>query len=436
MNATAQRRAYLDVTLAYWAFMLTDGALRLAVLLHFHERGVGPIELALLFLVYEAMGIVTNLGAGWLGTRFGLASTLYGGLTLQIAALSLLLPTASAPVGDTTAWLVWVMAVQGLSGVAKDLTKTSAKSAVKALIVDHDGALFRWVARLTGSKNAVKGLGFFVGAALLATLGFTGTLLTLAGSLLVVLAYLAVAERAPLGARRASARIGDVRSTDPAIDRLSIARLFLFASRDAWFVVGVPVFLHRTLTASVDVNAREAFLLVGAFMALWVIGYGGVQTIAPKWLASARESPGAALAAARRWSGALVATLLPLAAVALASGSVSNDIDAVRTAPIAVLALVVGLFVYGTVFALNSALHSYLILALTSEERATLDVGFYYSANAGGRLVGTLASGIAYGTFGLAGCLGAATLLAALAWHASHRLHQPGNGGAPGRRPP
>ena len=79
--------AYMAVTAAYWAFMLTDGALRMLVLLHFHTLGFSPVHLAYLFLLYEFMGVVTNLAAGWIAARFWLTTTLYAGLGFQIAAL-------------------------------------------------------------------------------------------------------------------------------------------------------------------------------------------------------------------------------------------------------------------------------------------------------------------------------------------------------------
>ena len=162
-TATLPIRDYALVTAGYWAFTLTDGALRMLVLLHFHELGYSPVALAFLFLLYETMGIVTNLVGGWAGSRTGLNKTLIGGLALQIVALgALTLQDAS--------WVEWasvafVMGVQALSGIAKDLTKMSSKSAVK--LVAGEGSLFRLVAILTGSKNALKGVGFFVGAVLL-----------------------------------------------------------------------------------------------------------------------------------------------------------------------------------------------------------------------------------------------------------------------------
>ena len=407
MNTNADLRvrqhAYITVTAAYWAFMLTDGALRMLVLLHFHAQGFTPVQLAWLFLVYEAMGVVTNLAAGWLGTTRGLRVTLISGLVLQVVALLALTQLDSGWTVATS--VVFVMAVQGLSGISKDLVKTSAKSALKTIVVDKDGALFHWVAVLTGSKNAVKGLGFLLGALLLAVVGFQTALLALAAMLVLVLAGISFGLQVELGTKQPSTLMREVFSTDKAVNRLSAARLFLFGSRDAWFVVGVPIFLHDAFTRE-GVSAENAFFVVGSFMAVWIIAYGAVQALAPRWLGAARLSLTAVIAAATRWNGRLVAALCPLLAAALWPGLSPGITSAL---------LIAGLLLFGVVFAVNSSLHSYLILALTNRERATMDVGFYYMANAGGRFIGTLFSGLAYQIGGLVACLGAALILAILA---------------------
>src|SRR5690606_9320458 len=153
------------ITANYWAFTLTDGALRMLVVLHFHGLGYSPLDIALLFLFYEFFGVVTNLVGGWLGAQLGLNRTMNIGLGLQIVALAMLLVPP--------AWVAvpWVMAAQALSGIAKVLNKMSAKSSVKLLVAEEaQGTLYNWVAILTGSKNALKGVGFFLGGALLALL--------------------------------------------------------------------------------------------------------------------------------------------------------------------------------------------------------------------------------------------------------------------------
>jgi MFS family permease len=240
-------RAYAAVTAAYWAFMLSDGALRMLVLLHFNTLGFTPIQLAWLFLLYELAGIGTNLAAGWLAARFGLAATLYGGLALQIGALVAL--AQLDPTWGIAASVAFVMAVQGVSGVAKDLAKMSSKSAVKLLAPKEDGGLFRWVAALTGSKNAVKGLGFFLGAALLAVTGFDTAVWGMAGVLATILVAVALFLPAGLPGRMKSEEgWSGWRSRDPRVNRLSLARMFLFGARDVWFVVGIPVYFQAVLS--------------------------------------------------------------------------------------------------------------------------------------------------------------------------------------------
>ncbi len=362
-------RQYAIVTGAYWSFTLTDGALRLIVLLHFHQLGYSPLQLATLFLLYEFFGIVTNLFGGWLAARTGMRLTLVAGLGLQAAALVLL-------AGLQEEWAVgisvaYVMACQALSGIAKDVTKISAKSAIKAL-VPGEGRLFTWVALLTGSKNALKGLGFFVGAALLAGAGFRGSLLIMAG--LVTAVLVGVLASLPGGIGRAKTRVplSGIFSKTPAINRLSAARLFLFAARDVWFVVSVPIFLASALGWS--------FMQVGGFLAQWVIGYGAVQAAAPRILAGLTETPERGTALALAGILALVTAAIPL------------GLRAWPPAPV----MLIGLGLFGVIFALNSSVHSYLILAYSDADKVALNVGFYYMANAGGRLIGTVLSGLTY----------------------------------------
>ena len=407
MEPSARRgavAAYIAVTAAYWTFMLTDGALRMLVLLHFHTLGFSPVQLAYLFLLYEFMGIVTNLSAGWVAARFGLTSTLYVGLGLQIVALAAL--TQLDPDWATALSVAFVMAAQGLSGIAKDLSKMSAKSAVRILApAQEQGALFRWTATLTGSKNAVKGLGFLLGAALLALAGFEAALFGMAMVLAVILAAVMVYMPAGLPRGDRKAAFHEVFSRSPLVNRLSAARLFLFGARDVWFVVALPVYFYTVLSHGTPESDRAAFFLVGGFMALWIIGYGAVQVLAPKLLRAREKSVGDATRLARFWVGVL--TLIP-ALLAVAAAAMEG------TALTALLVAV--LLSFGVVFALNSSLHSYLILALSRAERVTMDVGFYYMSNAAGRLVGTLLSGLSFQVGGLVASLAVAAGMAATSW--------------------
>ena len=381
-------RQYLIVTGNYWLFTLTDGALRMLVVLHFHALGYSPLEIAALFLFYEIFGVVTNLVGGYLGARLGLNRTMNMGLGLQVLALLMLTVPA--------AWLTvpWVMAAQAMSGIAKDLNKMSAKSSIKMLVPDdQQGQLYKWVAILTGSKNALKGVGFFLGGALLAWLGFRGALLSLAGMLAMVwIASLVLLEQ-DLGKAKAQPKFRDLLSKSRAINVLSAARLFLFGARDVWFVVALPVYLSAVLGWD--------FWQTGGFLAAWVIGYGVVQSLAPAVTGKRRgHIPDGR--AALGW--ALLLAWLPGAiAIGLAA-----DLP-----PEAVL--IGGLLLFGALFAINSSLHSYLIVSYAKHDGVSLDVGFYYMSNAMGRLIGTLLSGWVYQSHGLAACLWVSTAFLLLA---------------------
>lgn len=403
-------RAYAAVTAAYWAFMLSDGALRMLVLLQFNAMGFSPIQLAWLFLLYEAAGVATNLCAGWLAARFGLAATLYAGLVLQIGALVAL--AQFDPGWGMAASVVFVMAVQGVSGVAKDLAKMSSKSAVK-LLAPAGAGLFRWVAFLTGSKNAVKGAGFFLGAALLAVAGFGAAVWGMALVLAVILVAVVLFLPAGLpGRMKAGQSWQGWRSKDRRVNRLSLARFFLFGARDVWFVVGVPVYFQSVLSDGNAEGRREAFFLVGGFMALWIIAYGAVQALVPRLIGMV-QGAAETTAKARAWTGLLVPVPFGLAVAVLLSDGPAPWLTAV---------LVAGLLVFGFVFAIISSVHSYLILAFGAAERITRDVGFYYMANAAGRLAGTLLSGLSYQLGGLPLCLGTAGMMAAAGWVAMRRV--------------
>jgi len=391
------RRNYALVTGGYWAFTLTDGALRMLVLLYFHDLGYSPVSIAFLFLLYEFMGIITNLIGGWVGARHGLNRTLLAGLSLQIVALVAL----TFHDVDWNEWLAvgFVMAFQALSGVAKDLTKMSSKSAVK--FVAGDGRLFALVAALTGSKNALKGVGFFLGAVLLEWLGFDGALWAMAGLIAVALITVATLLNEDIGKAKHKPSLKTALSKSTAINRLSAARFFLFSSRDIWFVVALPVFLDEVLGWS--------FWQTGGFLAAWIIGYGIVQSAAPKLLKSDGQSLDADITAAHTW--------------ALVLGLVSATIAILVTIDVAATAAILGgLIIFGVVFALNSSLHSYLILAYSQGDEVSTDVGFYYSANAAGRLVGTMLSGVLYLWGGLELALWGSTLFVAATWLLSRRL--------------
>jgi predicted MFS family arabinose efflux permease len=386
-------RNYTLVTAAYWAFTLTDGALRMLVLLHFYRLGYGAVELAFLFVFYEFFGVVTNLVGGWVAAQLGLRATLLGGLGLQVFALVML--AFLDPSWGRVASVAFVMAAQALSGIAKDLTKMSAKSAIKVLVPEGaDSALFKWVAILTGSKNALKGVGFFLGSVLLDVLGFRGSLYAMAIGIFVTWVGCAATLPRELGKAKQKSPFKEIFSKSRAINVLSAARFFLFGSRDVWFVVGVPVFLATRFA--------WGFMEVGGFLAAWVIGYGIVQSFTPVLL---RRFTGGRAPQGR--SAAALALLLAIVITGVVIG-VARDFQ-----PEALV--VIGLGVFGVVFAINSSVHSYLILAYSDGDKVAMNVGFYYMANAGGRLAGTVLSGVMYQQAGLVGCLIVSAIFAAAA---------------------
>ena len=396
-------RHYAIVTAAYWGFTLTDGALRMLVLLNFYRLGYSGITLALLFLLYEAAGVAANLIGGWLATRHGITRMLAVGLITQIFGfllLSWLDPGWSAGLA-----VAWVVVAQGVCGVAKDLTKTASKSAIKITQAEAkaegEGQLFRWVAWFTGSKNAMKGIGFFLGGLLLETLGFRGALWAMAGLLALVLAGVLAGLPPMLGRKKASKSVRELFAKDPGINMLAAARVALFGARDVWFVVGLPVFLYA---------AGWSFTMVGGFLALWTIGYGLVQALAPQIVRRSADGLSHEVPAARRWSALLV--LVPAAL----AGAMALELPQLEWI------VVGGLTLFGFVFAVNSSLHSYLVLAYAGSEKAAEDVGFYYAANALGRLIGTLLSGVLYQWGGLLHALIGSAIMLAICWACTLRL--------------
>ncbi|MAM00180.1 MAG: MFS transporter [Alteromonadaceae bacterium] len=377
-------RQYLVITGNYWAFTLTDGALRMLVVLHFHGLGYSPLQIALLFVFYELFGVVTNLVGGYLGARMGLNRTMNIGLLLQILALGML----AAPAAMLT--VPWVMAAQALSGIAKDLNKMSAKSGIKLLVPDTDqGKLYTWVAILTGSKNTLKGVGFFLGGVLLMAVGFSGAVVAMAVALVLVWLASLFLLKQELGKSKAKPKFREILSKSRAINVLSAARMFLFGARDVWFVVALPVYLHTVFGWD--------FWKVGAFMASWIIGYGFIQTIAPR-ITGRQEGRQPVVF----WASALALTPAAIALGLMAEWSPQ-------------IVLVGGLLLFGGLFAINSSLHSYLIVSYARGDGVSLDVGFYYMSNAMGRLLGTLLSGWVFQAWGLIACLWISFIFIAIA---------------------
>ncbi len=391
--STHAARNYAIVTSAYWGFTLTDGALRMLVLLHFYRLGYSPFTLAFLFLLYEAAGVVANLLGGWLATRFGISRMLMVGLVTQIAGFLLL--SALSPEWTAAMSVAWVVLAQGVCGVAKDLTKTASKSAIKITAGQASGQLFKWVAWFTGSKNAMKGVGFFLGGLLLDQLGFQGALWAMAALLAVILIGVVSSLPPMMGKSKASKSAKELFAKNRGINLLAAARVVLFGARDVWFVVGVPVFLYAS---------GWTFTMVGGFLAAWTIGYGFVQAIAPSLVRRSDDGLSTEVPAARLWSAILAGVTLLLCAL------VWLDVRHLEWV------VVVGLGVFGFAFAVNSSVHSYLILAYAGSEKAAEDVGFYYAANALGRFIGTLLSGLLYQWGGLLYALAGSALMLIICW--------------------
>ena len=390
-----QIKQYLVITGNYWAFTLTDGALRMLVVLYFHQLGYSPLNIAMLFLFYEIFGVITNLVGGWLGARLGLNKTMNIGLAIQIIALGML----AVPAEMLT--VIYVMAAQALSGIAKDLNKMSAKSSIKLLVPEGaEGKLYQWVALLTGSKNALKGVGFFLGGLLLTLLEFKGAIILMASLLAIVWVFSLIALKDDLGKATNKPKFNDIFSKSSSINILSAARMFLFGARDVWFVVALPVFLAVTFNWD--------HWWVGGFMASWVIGYGIVQSVAP-YFTGKRQGKMPTGRAAFLWASYL--TLIP-AVIALAL-HFNFHIQA---------SIIIGLLIFGAVFAINSSLHSYLIVSYAGSDGVSLDVGFYYMANAMGRLIGTVLSGWVYQNYGLEACLWISSIFVAMATLLSLKL--------------
>ena len=391
---TAQTRNYLIVTASYWGFTLTDGALRMLVLFHFYRLGYTPFTLAFMFLLYEAAGIVANVGGGYFASRYGIPRMLAVGQILQIIGLvmlSLLGEGWSAALS-----VAWVVVAQGIAGVAKDITKTASKSAIKATSVEGSGQLFKWVAWFTGSKNAMKGIGFFLGGLMLEVIGFRPALWVMAALIAAIFVAGLMLLPRQLGKAKSSKTMRELFSKTRSINLLAAARIFMFGARDVWFVVGLPVYLYAH---------GWWFLQVSGFLAAWTIVYGGIQAVAPSLVTRSPDGLSREIPAARLWAAILAAVPIALAVLMR-----TPDI------PRPELVLVTGLALFGVPFAVNSSLHSYLILAYAGSEKAPEDVGFYYAANAAGRLLGIILSGLLYQLAGIEGCLVGSAVMLILCW--------------------
>jgi predicted MFS family arabinose efflux permease len=276
-------RQYMLVIFNYWNFTLTDGALRMLVVLYFHDLGYSTLAIASLFLFYEFFGVVTNL----------------------------------------------------------------------------------------------------IGGLLLSLVGFKSAVLLMAAVLFCVVIGSLIALESNMGKAKNKPKFSQIFSKSESINILSAARMFLFGARDVWFVVALPIYLGSVFGWD--------HLWVGGFLASWVIAYGFVQGFAPK-------ITGKAQGRVPDGSAALYWALL----LAVITGVIAYSVQ-MEWHPQWVI--VIGLMIFGAVFGVNSSLHSYLIVSYAKCDGVSLDVGFYYMANAVGRLIGTVLSGWVFQVAGLAACL-------------------------------
>jgi MFS family permease len=374
----------LIITNTYLFFSLTDGAIRMIVLLHFFHLGFSPLSLAFIFLLYELVGVITNLVGGWLASYYGIKRMFTFGVLLQIFGLFFL--SFYSPSWGIFSSILWVMIAQGISGIAKDISKTSSKSAIKIVSGDGKGILFKWVSWFTGLKNISKGLGFFVGSLLIEIISFQYSLYFLMFFLIICLFFLFFLD-SEIGVFKTSRNLKQFFSKSKNINILSMARLFLFGSRDIWFVVGLPIFLY---------SAGWSFWHVGSFLAFWIIGYGFCQSFVPFLIKKSIDGFTLEISLAKFW--VFILMIIQLALLIL----IHLDVQYISTEKI----LIFVLLIYGGVFSINSALHSYLILKFSGNSSVTEDVGFYYSSNALGRFFGTFLSGYLYQITGITGCIG------------------------------
>ncbi|KGJ89037.1 organoarsenical effux MFS transporter ArsJ [Colwellia psychrerythraea] len=387
-------KKYLAITANYWAFTLTDGALRMLVLLYFYQLGYSPFALATLFVLYEVFGVITNLVGGWFGARIGLNKTMCIGIVIQVLALIML------AVPSEYLSVAYVMSAQALSGIAKDLNKMSAKSSIKLLVGNLNNKqaqsrLFTWVALLTGSKNTLKGIGFFLGGVLLTTFDFQVAVLLMASALAIVAISTYPLLRGDIGKASYKAKFSQLFSNDASLNYLSAARLCLFAGRDVWFVIALPVYLASQL--------QWQHQSVGALLACWIIFYGIIQANTPKLLSLFKSKVDKTSQEQTTLWSLILAVQTLLLCLAIYLFPYNNTV------------LIFGLFIFATIFAINSSLHSYLIVAIAREDGVSMDVGFYYMANAMGRLIGTVLSGLIYQHIGLLACMSFAFIFIILA---------------------
>ncbi|MCY4183896.1 MAG: MFS transporter [Rhodobacteraceae bacterium] len=411
MSELKHLQTYVVVSVGYGAFMFTDGVTRMILLLHFHTLDFTPVQLAMIFLMYELVGMITNLYSGWMGAKFGMARTLYVGLIIQIISLFIL--AQIKPDWSIAASLVFIMVLQGMSGAARNLTTTTSKSSLKIITDNQEGALFKWAARLTGSKNFIRGVGFLSGAVMLGLIGFSHSLILIGGFLAVVTAGVIIVRVSNLPGGEKGIRLREVFSKNQNVNSLAMARMFLYGARDVWFVVGFPIYLFEVISDGSIAGDMRACLLVGLFTGVWIVFYGMIQTFSPNFVNYGNLPVLTLVQYLKNWGRGIPFILFILSGLTFLEHMNFNWIPAT---------IILGLFIIGYIFAISSSIHSFLILAFAQSSRVTLDVGYYYMANSGGRVIGTFLSGLSYQLGGITLCMFTASATALLSWFVSLRI--------------
>lgn len=397
--ATNTTRIYLIIAAAYLLFTITDGALRMLILFFAYTQGFSPLEIAIMFVLYECCGIVTNLLAGVVGSRIGLKYVLLVGLFLQLVSFAGLfgMHFLMQVFENRYFYVTYIALVQALSGIAKDSIKMSGKSLTKLSTKENaHSLLFKLVAFLTGAKNGMKGVGYFLGTLTLNVVGFLWSLVILA--ILIVAAFPGIYFLdKELGRSKSKLDFRQIFCKGWNVNFLSAARFFLFGSRDLWFEIALPLFLRGVL--------KWPYVSVGIFMAVWIIAYGAMQSFTPQIVLKPLKCCFPPTSKVLIPWNAVLTVLIFVIAIALElvfrlTSASSNEQYYGLT-----VVIIIGLIIFALLFAINSAIHSYLILIYTNKDKVAMNVGFYYMANAGGRMIGTLISGIVYNYIGLAACI-------------------------------
>jgi MFS family permease len=374
-------KPFVVISASYLLFTVTDGGIRTIVLFNAFQRKFSAFEVSIMFVLYELAGTFTNFLAGIAGARWGLKATMLAGLFLQLGGIGMLFGWSEKFTKEQA--IIFVTIAQMLSGISKDLVKLGGKAVTKLVTPDSkQGVLYKRVSMITGLKNSLKGVGYFLGGALVQW-SYFGALGVMMGIVLLAIPWPALGLESGLGrTRRENITWRSVFKKNHNIQALSAARFFLFASRDAWFDVPLPFYLR----------SKEGFgwerAAAAALLGAWIILYGQVQSWTPQLVAKPLKQFPANKYHAALWAG--INAVIPLVlGCFLQFSDIFRAHDVRAMMPI----LLVGVFVFAIIFAINSSIHSYLAVKYSEGDKIAVDIGFYYMSNSAGRLFGTLVGG-------------------------------------------